>query len=287
MNILSRLSQISPETGNSWMIVFIAFSAGILVSFTPCIYPMIPITAGILRSQASSSLINNLAHAFAYVIGIALVYASLGYLSAKSSLIFGSWMASPWFLGIMVGLFVYLAFSMFGFYEIYTPRFFNTQNPTSSGPSVLRSLLLGLAAGSVASPCLTPALAILLGLVAKQANPILGFAALFSFALGMSMLLMLVGVFSSSMSHLPRAGEWMEDIKYLFGFLMLGSCFYFLQPFFAQYIIIGAYGVLSGIAAYIFFRFGTSPVSSRIFGSIALIGAAISFCLSVLPLVFR
>lgn len=214
-----------------WLLIVIAFLAGILVSFTPCIYPMIPITIGILQIQRQQSLLYNFFSALTYVAGIATVYATLGYVSATSSLIFGRWLANPWFIFCIVLFFLYLAFSMFGFYEIYTPRFLSRSSSVDRKPSLLTNFIFGAISGTVASPCLTPALALLLGVAAQQASPILGFLILFSFALGMGILLILVGTFSGALSLLPRAGEWMDDIKRVFGFIMLAVCVNFVQPF--------------------------------------------------------
>ena len=103
-------------------ILLIAFVIGIATSFTPCIYPMIPITIGIMQSQASPSLTRNFLLATSYVTGMATVYAILGYIAATTTLILGQWLANPWIIGLLILLFIYIAFAMFGFYEIYTPR---------------------------------------------------------------------------------------------------------------------------------------------------------------------
>ena len=129
-DVVSLLKKAAHSTqSNLIYILFLAFLAGIVTSFTPCIYPMIPITVGILQSQASNSLTHNFFSALSYVFGIALVYAGLGYASATTSLIFGKWLASPFFIFLIILFFLYLAFSMFGFYEIYMPRFLTHQNP--------------------------------------------------------------------------------------------------------------------------------------------------------------
>lgn len=214
-----------------WFLIVIAFIAGVLVSFTPCIYPMIPITIGILHIQRQQSLLYNFFSALSYVAGIACVYATLGYISATSSLIFGRWLSNPWFIFFIVLFFLYLAFSLFGFYELYTPRFLSRSNDVTRKPSLLTNFLFGAISGTVASPCLTPALALLLGIAAQQASPLLGFFILFSFALGMGSLLILVGTFSGAVTLLPHAGEWMEDFKRIFGFIILAVCVNFMKPF--------------------------------------------------------
>ncbi len=231
--------------GNAAVIIGLAFIAGVVTSFTPCLYPMIPITMGILQAQATSSIWSNLLSAFSYVLGMAMVYASLGYIAATTSVIFGRWAANPWFIFFVVVVFLYLAFSMFGFYEIYMPSFLTHQTdaPTRRS-SLVRSFLFGIISGTVASPCLTPPLAILLTFVAKKGSPILGFATLFAFALGMGILLMVVGAFSSSLSLLPRAGMWMLEIKKLFGFVMLGMCVYLVRPIIGDLWAMYLYGTV-------------------------------------------
>ncbi|MBU1007993.1 hypothetical protein KKA53_02855 [Candidatus Dependentiae bacterium] len=212
-------------------ILLIAFAIGIAVSFTPCIYPMIPITIGLLQSQASPSIGRNFMLASSYVAGMATVYATLGYVAATTTLILGQWLANPFFIAFLVLLFLYLAFSMFGFYEIYMPRFLQRGTQVKVRGSILYSFIFGAVSGTAASPCLTPALALLLGYVAKRGNPLVGFVTLFVFALGMGLLLIVIGTFSNSITALPRAGTWMNEIKKFFGFLLLGVCVYFLNPF--------------------------------------------------------
>lgn len=242
MDILSLLKQSMMADASMVWILLLSFLSGILISFTPCVYPMIPITIGIMQTQSTHSLWRGLLTGFFYVLGLASVYATLGFISATTSVMFGQWTSNPWFTFFIVLLFLYLAFSLFGFYEITIPNFFmrhtqstvseqsSTEQPTSDGQAraakhpFLKSFLLGLFAGSVASPCLTPALAMLLTLVAEKGNPILGFFAMFLFALGMGFLLIFIGMFSASLNVLPRAGEWMNEVKTFFGFVMLGIC---------------------------------------------------------------
>jgi len=243
----------------SWYIFFLAFLGGILVSFTPCVYPMIPITAGILQGQARKSLFHNILLSICYVLGIALVYATLGYISATSALIFGQWFSHPAFMLFVVLFFLYLAGSMFGFYELYIPSLFARTATVNTSGALLNAFVYGLISGSVASPCLTPALAILLGVVAKQADPILGFFTLFSFALGMCVLLVIVGAFSSTMALLPRAGDWMLHVKTVFGYVMLLVCGYFLQKLLGDAITMALYtSVALAATIHMFKNFGAN-----------------------------
>lgn len=250
MGMVNFNELLQSAAGASPLYLFvIAFLAGITISFTPCIYPMIPITAGILQGQANTSAFINFLSALAYVIGISLLYASLGYASATSSIIFGQWLGNPYFVTCIIFFFMYMAGTMFGWYELYSPHFFNTPVMEGRRGSLLRSFVLGLIAGTVASPCLTPALAVLLGIVAKEGNPIIGFITLFCFAVGMSLLLLLVGTFSSTMAFLPRSGQWMDYVKKLFGFLTLAVCVNFAQPFLSMLAGLIGYSLISLAAA--------------------------------------
>ena len=247
---LNELLKGASATGSSPLYLFlIAFLAGITISFTPCIYPMIPITAGILQTQANHSAFFNFLSSIAYIFGIALLYAALGYVSATSSILFGAWLGNPYFVVCIVFFFVYMAGTMFGWYELYYPQFLNNKFLANQKGSLLRSFVLGLVSGTVASPCLTPTLAVLLGIVAQHGNPLVGFITLFCFAVGMSLLLLIVGTFSSTISFLPRSGEWMDYVKKLFGFLTLGVCVNFLTPFAPSWAVLGGYAAIGATAS--------------------------------------
>lgn len=211
-------------------VILIALLIGIATSFTPCVYPMIPITIGILQSQASKSLARNFLLSTSYVTGMATVYAVLGYFAATTTLIFGQWLSNPFVVGLIVLLFLYLAFYMFGFYEIYMPRFLQRGSSVKVKGSFIYSFLFGAISGTVASPCATPAIALIFTYVAQRGSPIIGFITFFTFAFGMGLLLIVVGTFSNTITNLPRAGTWMNEIKKFFGFLLIGMAIYFLNP---------------------------------------------------------
>lgn len=235
-----------------WIILLFAFLAGVLTSFTPCLYPMIPVTIGILQAQAAHSFSRQLIHAASYVLGIATVYAALGYLSATSSVIFGQWMSNLWIVILMMCFFVYLAGSLFGLYELYLPRLISAQASLNRSHSPFSTYLFGVISGAMGSPCLTPVLALLLGYAAKTANPVIGFMTLFAFALGMGMLLMLIGLFSGLLIYLPKAGQWMEEVKYLFAFVMLGMAVSLLDPFISYSSLYVLYAAIAAASAIYF-----------------------------------
>ncbi len=254
MDILSLLNQSISSDGSFVWILSLSFIAGILISFTPCIYPMIPITIGIMQTQAANSLWRGFSVGLCYVLGLATVYATLGVISASTPIIFGQWMSNPWFIGIIVLLFLYFAFSLFGFYEIFTVNLLSGTSQTSRIHNpFFKSFLSGLLAGTVASPCLTPALATILTLVAQRGSIILGFFSMFLFAFGMGFLLIFVGMFSASLNFLPRAGEWMNDIKKFMGFIMLGVCAYILKPLISALTLHILYAAVCAAASVYYF----------------------------------
>jgi thiol:disulfide interchange protein DsbD len=245
-SLLNQTTQTLTVTKGSAGIgfLFTAFLAGILTSLLPCIYPMIPITVGILQGQGATTIWRNFQLAFAYVNGMAIVYAMLGYLCAKSAVLFGSWFSSTWFIIAAVLFFLYLAGSMLGLYNLYIPQALQTRAVRVDGGSVVQCFMLGMVAATVASPCIAPPLAVLIGFVAKQANPLIGFAALYLFALGMGMILLAVGTFSGLINLLPRAGGWLERTKQCMGFVLIGVCVYFVQPLVGIRIASGLYASL-------------------------------------------
>lgn len=251
--LLSQTTKsLAHNQSSGLLLILLAFFAGILTSLLPCIYPMIPITLGIIQGQRAQTVRRNFQLTFAYVNGLALVYAILGYICAKSAVLFGSWLGKPWFVVVMTLLFVYLAGSLLGLYDLYIPRALQSPITRVEGGSITHCFLLGAAAAFVASPCLAPPLVVLMGLVAQQANPIIGFLTLYAFALGMGILLLVVGTFSGTLAMLPRAGEWLDTLKQTLGFVLLGVAGHFLQPIVGVRFVQAIYAGIAIIALWFF-----------------------------------
>jgi thiol:disulfide interchange protein len=225
-------SDIVKHTQSTPIRLIIVFILGVLLSLTPCIYPMVPITAGILQSQGSSSLLYNFLLALSYSCGMATTFAVFGLLASCTGPLCGQLLMQPLFIAGLIAVLAYLALSLLGLYELKIPAFFQTSSTSFKGGSLLSTFAFGAASGTIASPCVSPGLALLLSVVAALGNKILGFLMLFVFGVGLSMPLLIVGTFSSSLNLLPRAGLWMVEIKKLFGFIMLGMCLYY-----ASYIV--------------------------------------------------
>ncbi|MFC1736184.1 protein-disulfide reductase DsbD [Candidatus Hydrogenedentota bacterium] len=220
------------DTGNFFLRLVMAFGAGILISLTPCVYPMIPVTAAIIggRSDSGEGRISDvLLRSFAYVLGLSIVYAFLGVLSASLGASFSHWLKTAWVLVPVSGIFVILALGMFDIIAVQTPAFIAKRVRVTGGSRGLLSVfMLGLVAGVVATPCVAAPLAGMLTFIATTGERLLGFWMLFSMAWGMGLLLIVVGTFSGSM--LPKSGEWTLWLKKAFGFVFLWAAAYFLMP---------------------------------------------------------
>lgn len=231
------ISNLVQTTDSLALKLFFVLILGLLLSLTPCIYPMIPITVGILQAQSSTSLLRNFSLALAYSLGIASTFAALGLAAAFTGQMFGNLMNNPIVILSLVALLAYLAFAMMGFYEMYTPKMFSN-NSAARGGSLSGAFLFGAVSGTVASPCLSPGLILVLSIVTALGNKLLGFLMLFTFGIGLSIPLLIIGTFSSSLNLLPQAGMWMVEIKKLFGLLLLGMCFYFLHFIMPTHIVL-------------------------------------------------
>jgi cytochrome c-type biogenesis protein len=209
--------------------LLISFAAGILTSFTPCVYPLIPITVGFIGARASASKKKGFYLSLLYVLGLALVYAALGAFAALSGKLFGQISTSPWtylFVGNLCFLF---GLAMLDVFTLQVRFLSKVQPNIKQSGGGLAAFIFGGCSGLVAGPCTTPVLGTLLAYVATKQNVVLGCAMLFMFALGMGALLIVVGTFTGVLSALPKSGLWIERLKKGFGVLMIivGELFIF------------------------------------------------------------
>ena len=208
------------------------FGAGVLTSLTPCIYPMIPITAGILSAAGGqgASRLRVALLTLTYVLGLALLYAFLGMLAGLTGSLFGS-IASSWWARLAIGnLLLLFALAMLDVIPISAPQRVVAWAGRLGGGSYPAVFLLGATSGIVAAPCGAPAFAVVLTWVAATGNGWLGFVYLFVFSLGMTALLVMVGLFSGTLAALPRSGRWMLWVKKGAGIVMLAMAeYYFIQ----------------------------------------------------------
>lgn len=226
-----KLQQKVQDNDSLWFRLLLSLFLGLLLSLTPCIYPMIPITIGVLHNnQQGSSLFRHFLTSLCYAFGLSTTFACLGLLAAFAGASFGSLLSNPIFVIFLVLFIGYMSLTMIGVIDLTLPAFLQrgTQVNSKFGP-FFSVFLFGLISGSVASPCVSPGLALLLTIVATMGNALAGFLLLFSFGIGMSIPLIIIGTFSSSMNLLPQAGQWMVEVKKALGFVMLATCLYYLH----------------------------------------------------------
>ncbi len=220
--------------GSLWAIVGFFFAAGLLLTFTPCVLPMIPILSGIIVGEGREAHHKGraLALSLAYVAGMAVSYTALGVVAGLAGSMFGGALQNPWVLVAFAAIFVALAFSMFGFYDITLPSFLHTKLAHASnrltGGHLGAVVVMGALSAAIVSPCIAAPLAGALVYISQSRDVALGGSALFSLSLGMGVPLVIVGVAEGAL--LPRSGPWMKSVKKFFGFLMLGVAIWIVAP---------------------------------------------------------
>jgi cytochrome c-type biogenesis protein len=207
----------------------VLFGAGVATSLTPCVYPMIPITAGILGGAAATkrSRRRSISLTLVYVLGLALVYSSLGLLAALSGTLFGTISSNPWAFFVMGNLLLVFGLALLDVFTLSVPSGLASRISRINADSVGGVFALGATSGLVAAPCGAPAFGAVLTFVGTTRNAWLGFAYLFIFSLGLTAILVAVGIFSSGLAALPRAGRWTLWIKRGGGVLLLGMAEYY------------------------------------------------------------
>ena len=226
-NIAARLSE-SPASA-----IPLVFLAGVLTSLTPCIYPMIPITAAIVGGQTVGERTpprwRTVALTFAYVIGLASVYSLLGLIAGLTGTMFGTISTNPWLYFAMANMLVLAALAMLDVIPVRLPAAL-VQRAATAGTAgrATGAFVMGAMSGLVAAPCSAPVMAAVLTWVGTTGSATLGFVYLFVFSLGMCTLLVVVGLSSGAVSRLPRAGAWMVWVKRVFALLMLGVAEWYL-----------------------------------------------------------
>jgi thiol:disulfide interchange protein DsbD len=218
--------------GSFFGVIAAFFGFGLLLALTPCVFPMIPILSSIIAGQTHHTKASGFLLSLAYVLGMAITYALAGVAAALSGTLISNALQNPWALGIGALIFVALALSMFGFYELQLPS--SLQSRFSERASKIKGghfagvFAMGALSAVIVGPCVAPPLAAALAFIAQTGNTVLGGAALFALALGMGVPLLLVGVSAGAL--LPRAGAWMNGVKYFFGVLMLAIAIYLISP---------------------------------------------------------
>ena len=210
----------------------VLFGAGVLTSLTPCIYPMIPITVGVISGTAGEQPTRRrtVILTLTFVTGLAMFYAFLGLLAGLTGQLFGTISASPWARLAIGNLLLVFGLAMLDVIPVKVPARLTGWASRMEGVSIPAVFLLGATSGIVAAPCGAPAFAAVLTWVAGTGSAFLGFIYLFVFSLGMTALLVVVGLSSGALAALPKSGSWMVWVKRIAGLIMiLVAEYYFVQ----------------------------------------------------------
>ncbi|MDD5729717.1 MAG: cytochrome c biogenesis protein CcdA [Candidatus Omnitrophica bacterium] len=204
-----------------------AFLGGIAVSFSPCVYPLVPVTLSFLGLKKGNSHLRGLLHSLVYVLGMAIIYSALGLIASLTGKLFGQVAASPVSSLVVGNACIISGLSLF---DTWNFNFMGVrlQNKIHKTGSYFAALLLGMASGLIAGPCTAPALGTILLIVAKKQNILYGATLLFVFAYGMGFLLILVGTFGGMFFNLAKSELWMARIKRLNGFILIAIGEYFI-----------------------------------------------------------
>lgn len=235
------------------------FVLGLALNLTPCVYPLIPITIGYFGSQSGSSTGRRVALSSLYVLGIAITYSALGVFSALSGKLFGAWLQHPGVLIFFALLMLVMASSMFGAFELQAPQFITRRSGGQAG--LAGALTMGLVIGIVAAPCVGPFVISLIALVSSLQNAFLGFLMFFVLALGLGLPYLLLGIFASAASSIPRSGEWMLQVKKGMGFILIAMAFYFLRPLIGDTVF--QYGVAASLITGAVFLFASRSPGAK------------------------
>ncbi|MBU2754139.1 protein-disulfide reductase DsbD [Acidithiobacillus sp. CV18-2] len=225
-NAQSLASSLRESFG--WTLVLF-FVSGLGLAFTPCVFPMIPILSGIIVGQKERpGRTRAFALSLAYVLGMALTYTIAGIAAALTGAYLQAFFQSPWVIGIFALIFLLLALSMFGFYDLQMPNAIQSRlSRVGKGEHLFSSFVMGILSALIVGPCVAAPLAGGLLFVSQTGNVLLGALALFALSLGMGVPLLVIG--TSAGHFLPKAGAWMDGIKAIFGVLMLGVAIWFLS----------------------------------------------------------
>ena len=223
-SISSRLER----SGLLLSLIFV-FIGGLALNLTPCVYPLIPITIGYFGGQSEGKTSRLVMMGVLFVVGLAITYSVIGVVTALSGSIFGSLLQNTYVILFIALIFLVLSLSMFGVYEFKLPdALVNKAGGAKSG--LFGAFFMGLTMGIVAAPCIGPFVLGLVTYVAAKGDPLFGFILFFDLAVGLGFPYLLLAIFSGKIKKLPRAGEWMEAVKHVFGFLLIGMAIYFLNP---------------------------------------------------------
>jgi len=231
---------------NTLIALLTFFIIGLGLAFTPCVFPMIPILSGIIAGQGKNSSTSPFVMSVVYVLSMAVVYTLVGVVAGLSGNNIQIIFQNPWVLGTFALIFVALAFSMFGFYNLQLPSSLQSKisefSNKQEGGTLIGVAIMGVLSALIVGPCMAPPLMGILLFISQTGDPVLGGAALFVMSLGMGIPLIIIG--TSAGKLMPRAGVWMDTIKAIFGVMMLGVAIWMLERVLSETIIMWLWALL-------------------------------------------
>lgn len=273
------------KQGIHWVLL-LAFIGGLLVSLTPCVYPMIPITLSIIGGRNENvSFYKGLGLSATYVAGLSLTYALLGLAAATFGAQIRGFIQGPMFQGLVAVIFFLLALSMFDLIMLQAPAALRNRLGGIKKTGIFGIFFMGMVSGLMASPCVAAPLAGILAFIAATGSQALGFFMLLLFAWGMSVPLLLIGAFSGSLNAMPRAGEWMNRVKEFYGFLLLAAALYFAKPIIGiAWVELGIAALLASFAAFLGLFHNISEdagLQPRVFKSFGVVAVAVACAFAI------
>ncbi|MCW9097385.1 MAG: protein-disulfide reductase DsbD family protein, partial [Ignavibacteriaceae bacterium] len=209
--------------------LFFVFLGGLALNLTPCVYPLIPITIGYFGGQSEGSTTKLFFMGILFILGLAVTYSAIGVITSLTGAVFGALLQNPIVILAVVAVLFVLSLSMFGVYEFKLPdKLVNKAGGAKAG--LYGAFFMGLTMGIVAAPCIGPFVLGLVTYVATKQDPYFGFLLFFVLAVGLGTPYLFLAVFSGKIKKIPRAGEWMDAVKHIFGFILVGMALYFLLP---------------------------------------------------------
>ncbi|MFO7810684.1 MAG: cytochrome c biogenesis protein CcdA [Candidatus Delongbacteria bacterium] len=279
------------EGKSSWSlwVFIITFAGGVLASLTPCVYPIIPVVVSYMGGRSENSKSAGFILSLFFVTGLAITYSVIGLLASFFSDVFGmgDFASNPYVRSFIAVIFLVLALSMFGFWDmniLSSDKQTRLMDKGKSKKGVIGALMIGMVSGLVAAPCVGPVLAMLLIHVANAGNVLYGSMLFMTFAFGMGMLFLVIGTFSGAISALPSSGMWMVKIKKVFGIIMIGASLYFIRIVLPVWLFFFIVSILL-IMLSVFFG-GFSRVDTKSAGIFEYTGKSLGIFVFIVALVF-
>jgi len=215
----------------------LAYITGLVLSFTPCVWPMYPITSSvILNSSSIKTRKTAFLLSLSYVLGLAAIYSVLGAVTGKIGAIASNYLKSVWIVSALSLVLIIFGLSMLGLFQLRIPIMTSSRFLKGGRKGFLGVFVMGLISGLVLSPCITPVVGALIGFVIQSGSWLRGAYLFFALALGMGTILVVIGTVSGALNALPKPGNWMIRIRQVFGILMIGSALYLAWPILATII---------------------------------------------------